>query len=334
MSATLAELASRFDCELVGDGGITVDSVGTLAGAVPTAISFLANPLYRAQLKQTRAAAVIVEPRFRDDCPTAALLSANPYAAYARIAAYLKPPRVSPPGVHPTAVVAGAQISDTASVGPHAIVEPGARIGDGAVVGGGAFVGAEAEIGAATRLHPRAVVMNGCRLGARCVIYPGAVIGSDGFGYAREPSGWVPVPQLGSVVLGDDVHVGANTTVDRGTIDDTVVASGVKLDNLVQIAHNVRIGEHTAMAALVGVAGSAQIGARCLIGGAVVIVGHVSVCDDVMVTFHSSVLRSITEPGTYSSGLDVDKAARWRRNAARFRRLDEQLRRRGPTAPD
>ena len=329
MSATLAELAARFGCELEGDGSVSVSSVGTLSGADSRAVSFLANPLYSSQLRQTHAAAVILEPRYRSDCPVAALICANPYATYARIAAYLRPASAVEPGIHATAVVAAdAVIAETAYVGPNAIIGAGARIADGVSIGAGAVVGANVSVGAATRLHARVVVMDECQLGERCVVYPGAVIGSDGFGYAREQDGWLAVPQLGRVVIGDDVHIGANTTIDRGAIDDTIIESGVKLDNLIQIAHNVHIGAHTAMAALCGVAGSAHIGERCMLGGAVVVVGHISICDDVLVTFHSTVLRSITEPGTYSSGLDVDKAARWRRNAARFRKLDEQLKRR------
>jgi UDP-3-O-[3-hydroxymyristoyl] glucosamine N-acyltransferase len=328
MSATLAELAIRFDCELKGDGDIVVDTVGTLASAGGTAIAFLANPLYRSQLQHTRAAAVIIGPRWADDCPVAALVCDNPYAAYARIARLLCPRQPRPAGVHASAVVAdGVLLADNVYVGPHATIGPGTQIGADVSIDAGAVVGANVEIGTATRLEPRVVVMDDTIIGARCVLRAGAVVGSDGFGFARENFEWHAVPQLGRVVIGDDVDIGANTTIDRGTIEDTVIGAGVKLDNLIQVGHNVHIGEHTAMAALVGIAGSARIGARCMIGGAVVVVGHISICDDVMVTFHSSVLRSISEPGTYSSGIDADVASRWRRNAARLRRLDESQRR-------
>lgn len=323
MRATLAELAGRFDCELRGDGDTVVAGVGTLTGAGADAITFLANPLYRKQLEATRAAAVILEPRLVDHCPVAALLSDNPYAAYARIAGYLctKPTRSA--GVHASAVIAAdVAVGQNVYVGPHVTIGSGAELGADVTIDAGTVIGPDVRIGPGTHIEPRAVLMRDTQVGARCVIHAGAVIGSDGFGFAREDARWLAVPQLGRVTIGDDVDIGANTTIDRGTIEDTVIEAGVKLDNLIQIGHNVRIGAHTAMAALVGVAGSARIGARCMIGGAVVIVGHVSVCDDVMVTFHSSVLRSITEPGTYSSGIDADLASRWRRNAARLRKLD------------
>jgi len=327
MAVTLAKLAAQFDCELRGSGELTVDSVGTLAEADERCIAFLANPLYRQQLKSTRATGVVLEAKFADECPVAALVSQNPYATYARIAAFLRPRAPAKPGVHPTAVIADdATIASSASIGAHVHIDAGADIGANVVVSPGACIGAGAQIGPDTRVGPRVVVMDRSLIGSRCVLHAGAVIGSDGFGYARENDKWLAVPQLGRVVLGDDVDIGANTTIDRGTIADTVIESGVKLDNLIQIGHNVHIGEHTAMAALVGIAGSTRIGARCMIGGAVVIVGHISICDDVMVTFHSSVLRSIDVPGTYSSGIDADAAGQWRRNAARLRKLDSELR--------
>jgi len=326
MPATLAELAGRFNCELRGDGGTVVDSVGTLTGAGADSITFLANPLYRKQLEATQAAAVILEPRLVDHCPVAALVSDNPYAAYARIAGFLCPRPARAAGVHPSAVIAAdVAVGENVYVGPHVTIESGAQLAADVTIDAGAVIGPDVRIGAGTHIEARAALMRDTQIGARCVVHAGAVIGSDGFGFAREDTRWLAVPQLGRVTIGDDVDIGANTTIDRGTIEDTVIEAGVKLDNLIQIGHNVRIGAHTAMAALVGIAGSARIGARCMIGGAVVIVGHVSICDDVMVTFHSSVLRSITQPGTYSSGIDADVAARWRRNAARLRRLDRYL---------
>jgi len=310
MSVTLAELAERFGCELHGDGATRVDNVGTLANAGGRAVSFLANPRYLADLGRTKAAAVVLEARHRDDCPVSALVAPNPYATYARIARFLHPLPAFEPGVHPTAVVAAdADVAATAHVGAHAVIGAGARIADAVSVGAGAVVGSRVAIGAASILHPRVTVMGDSVIGERCVLHPGVVVGSDGFGFAREDQAWIGVPQLGRAVIGDDVDIGANTTIDRGTIDDTVIGPGVKLDNLIQIGHNVRVGAHTAMAALCG--------------GAVVVVGHLTICDDVLVTFHSTVLKSITEPGTYSGALAADKASRWRRNAARFGRLAE-----------
>jgi UDP-3-O-[3-hydroxymyristoyl] glucosamine N-acyltransferase len=327
MPATLAELARRFDCELRGDGDVVVETVGTLTGAGGDAVTFLANPLYRKQLHHARAAAVILGPALVDECPVPVLVSENPYATYARVARFLVPAPARTPGVHETAVIADdAVLSKDVHVGPHVTIGAGASLGAGVAVEAGAVIGPNVSLGERTRIEARAVLMDDCRVGARCVVHAGAVIGSDGFGFAHEDSHWIAVPQLGRVVIGDDVDIGANTTIDRGTIEDTVIESGVKLDNLIQVAHNVHIGAHTAMAAMSGVAGSARIGARCMIGGAVVIVGHISICDDVMVTFHSSVLRSISEPGTYSSGIDAEPASRWRRNSARLRRLDESFR--------
>jgi UDP-3-O-[3-hydroxymyristoyl] glucosamine N-acyltransferase len=328
MPATLADLAARFGCELHGDGNSIVDGVGTLANAGDRALTFLANPQYRTQLKKTRAAAVVIEARYQAECPVAALVAVNPYATYASIARFLHPGRAPKPGIHPTAVVSpDATVAETAQVGAHVFIGPRTQIADAVIIDPGAIIASDVMIGSSTHIGARVAIMDETRIGERCVLYPGAVIGSAGFGYAREEGGWLAVPQLGKVVIGDDVDVGSNTTIDRGAIEDTVIESGVKIDNLVQIAHNAHIGEHTAIAAMAGVAGSTKVGRRCMIGGAVVIVGHISICDDVLVTFHSSVMRSITEPGTYSSGLDADKAARWRRNAARLRRLDDHLRR-------
>ncbi len=328
MSVTLAELAARFGCELHGDGGTLVETVGTLDNADGRAISFLANSQYRAALGKTRAAAVILEPGLEADCPVAALLTATPYATYARIARALHPAPASEPGIHPTAVVADdAQVATSAHIAAHAVIGSRTNIGEGTSIGPGTVVGDDVSIGAGTRIHARVVLMSETEIGERCVLHPGAVIGGDGFGFAREEDGWLAVPQLGRVVIGDDVSIGANSAIDRGSIDDTVIESGVIIDNLVQIGHNVRVGEHTALAGLCGVAGSARIGRRCLIGGAVIINGHISICDDVFITFHSTVLRSIDEPGKYSSSFDTDKAERWRRNATRFRQLDARLRR-------
>ena len=324
MSAKLVDLAARFDCELRGDAELVVNTVGTLATAGSDAVSFLANPHYLSQLGQTAAGAVVVDSEFAGDCPGAALVTSNPYLTYARIADYLHPRAPTEPGVHPTAAIAAdATVPGSAQIGPHAVIEAGALLGESVVLGPGCVVGADARIGDASILMARAVVMDRVEIGKRCSLHPGSVIGSDGFGFARDDNSWVRVPQLGSVRVGNDVSVGANTTIDRGSIEDTIIGDGVILDNQIQIGHNVRIGEHTAMAALCGISGSTVIGKRCMIAGAAVMVGHVTICDDVMVTFHSTVTRSIDKPGTYSSTVPADEAARWRRNAVRLRNLDE-----------
>ena len=323
MAATLGELAARFGCELHGDPHVVVNRVGTLASAPPDAVTFLANSLYRAQLSGARAAAVILAPRDRDACPVASLVHPEPYLTYARIAATLHPPPSVVPGVHTSAVVAAsARVATSAQIDAHAVVGSDCTIGEDAVIGAGALLGANVVVGNGTRIGARVTLLDGVRIGARCIVHPGAVIGADGFGFAPDRGTWQKIPQLGAVVIGDDVEIGANTTIDRGTIDDTVIEDGVKLDNLVQIAHNARIGAHTIMAAMSGVAGSTKVGKRCMIGGGVVMINQLTICDDVMFTFRSIVTRSVDEPGTYSGHLPAEEAAVWRKNAARFRKLD------------
>lgn len=328
MTTTLGALAVRFGCELRGDPGIEVDAVATLQNAAPRTIAFLANPKYRKHLAGTRAAAVILDPRLAAESPVPALLSANPYALYARIAAVLHPQPAFEPGVHGAASVdPSARIDPSASIAPGAVIERGVHIGARARVGPGCVVMKDTQVGDDTRLMANVTLCPSVNVGARCLLHPGVVIGADGFGLAPERSGWVKVPQLGAVRIGDDVEIGANTTVDRGAIDDTVIEDGVKLDNQIQIGHNVRIGAHTAIAGCTGISGSTTIGQRCLIGGMVGVAGHLSICDDVVVTGRTFVNRSIGEKGTYSGGLPMDEARRWRRNSARFRQLDELARR-------
>jgi len=321
MSIAVAELAVRFGCELKGDPGVRVQRVATLALAGPDALSFLANPQYRRLLGATRAGAVVLDAASAGQCPCAALIAANPYATYARIAALLHPAAAVHAGIHERAMVdPSAQVADSASVDAQTVIGPACRIGERVQIGAGCVLGAGVEIGADSVLHPRVTLERGVRLGLRVRVQSGAVIGSDGFGYAREGAAWVPVPQLGAVRIGDDVEIGANTTIDRGAIEDTVIGAGVKLDNQIQVGHNVEIGAHTAIAACTGISGSTRIGARCMIAGAVGIVGHLDICDDVVITGLSMVAHSITTPGVYSGGLPAAPAALWRRLAARFKR--------------
>ena len=323
MGVTLGELAAKFGCELHGAAGHVITRVGTLSGAGPDAITFLANPAYRAQLAGTCAAAVILEERSRADCPVASLVHPQPYLIYARVASSLYPPPAPRPGVHATSVVgAGARVAPTAEVGASVVIGEGVTIGAGAVIGAGSVLGAGVSIGAGTRIGPRVVVLDRVRIGARCVLHPGAVVGADGFGFAPDAGKWQKIPQVGGVTIGDDVEIGANTTVDRGAIEDTIIEDGVKLDNLVQIAHNVRIGAHTAIAAMAGVAGSTKIGKRCMIAGGVIVLNSLEICDDVMFTFGSVVTKSVDEPGKYSGQLPAEPSSRWQKNVARFRQLD------------
>jgi UDP-3-O-[3-hydroxymyristoyl] glucosamine N-acyltransferase len=323
MAATLGQLAADFGCQLDGDADIVVTRVGTLANAAPDAVTFLANPLYRAQLARTRAAAVVVAPRDASACPVARLVHPEPYLAYARIATSLHPPVPVVPGVHSSAVIAAsARVASSAQIDAQAVIGSGCTIADHAVIGAGAVLGASVSVGAGTRIGPRVALLDGVRIGERCIVHPGAVIGADGFGFAPDRGAWQKIPQVGSVVIGNDVEIGANTTIDRGAIEDTIVEDGVKLDNLVQIAHNARIGAHTIMAAMSGVAGSTKVGKRCMIGGGAVMINSLTICDDVVFTFRSIVTRSVDEPGTYSGHLPAEEAGLWRKNAARFRKLD------------
>ncbi len=328
MPLTLADLAVRYNCELQGDPDIEITGVATLQGATAGEISFLANPKYQKYLKSTGASAVIVDPKVAEDLDVPCLVHKNPYAIYAEVASELNPPPQYTPGIHPSAVVAeGADISDSASIGPHVVIDSDARIGDRVRIGPGSVVGPGTVIMDGTTLVARVVLCADVKLGHRCILHPGVVVGSDGFGIAQTPDGWIKVPQVGGVTVGDDVEIGANTTIDRGAIEDTVLENGVKLDNQIQIGHNVRVGEHTVMAACAGVSGSTTIGKRCFIAGMVGFVGHLDITDDVMITGRTMVSSSITKPGMYSGALSADDSRRWRRNSARFRKLDELAKR-------
>ncbi|HWZ62015.1 MAG TPA: UDP-3-O-(3-hydroxymyristoyl)glucosamine N-acyltransferase [Steroidobacteraceae bacterium] len=330
MSVSLGELAVRFGCELRGDPEARIEHVGTLANADGTALSFLANPRYRPQLASTRAAAVVLSAEAAADCPTHALLSANPYATYARIAALLHPGPGAEPGVHPTALIAAsARLDPSAHVGPGCCVGEDVVIGARAVLGPLCVLQQGVVLEADVRLVARVTLCRGVTIGARSVLQPGVVVGGDGFGYAPEGGRWLKVPQVGAVRIGADVEIGCNTTIDRGAIDDTVIEEGVKLDNLIQIGHNVRVGAHTAIAGCTGVSGSTVIGKRCMIGGHVGFAGHISVADDVVVTGYSAISHSIGSAGVYSSTLPFEEAHAWRRLVARFKRsarLEQRVR--------
>lgn len=324
MQASLGELATRFGCELVGDPRAVVARVATLANADPQSLSFLANPAYRAELLKTRAGAVVLRAEAVDDCPVPALVADDPYESYARIAGVLHPPASFAGGIHASAVVSGsARIADSAHIAAHVLIGDDAVVSDGAYVGPGSVVGPRCRIGAETRIHPNVTIVEDVRIGKRCIVHPGAVIGCDGFGNARSDTGWIKIPQIGGVEIGDDVEIGANTTIDRGAIDNTVIENGVRLDNLIQIAHNVRIGEHTAMASQSGVSGSTVIGKRCMFGGQSGIVGHIQICDDVVIGGATMVSKDIREPGFYTASFPAEKDKDWKRKVARFRRLDD-----------
>jgi UDP-3-O-[3-hydroxymyristoyl] glucosamine N-acyltransferase len=322
-----SELAARFGLELRGEDR-TVSGVGTLADAAPAQLSFLANPRYRAQLAQTRAGVVVVRESDADARDGTALVARDPYVAFARISALFERKPARPAGIHPTAAVdPEAHVDPAASVGPHVSIGARSRIHAGAVVGPGCVIGEDCEVGEDCELQARVTLLTRVRLGRRVRILPGAVLGGAGFGLAMEAGRWINVPQLGGVVVGDDCEIGANTTIDRGALEDTVLEEDVRLDNQIQIGHNVRIGAHTAMAGCSAVAGSARIGRHCLIGGAAGILGHLEICDRVVITAMSLVTHSIREPGEYSSGTPLMDNRSWRKSAARFKQLDRIARR-------
>lgn len=328
MGVTLAELARRVHGIVRGQQATMVERVAPLAGAGPQDIAFLADRKYRKLLAETRAGAVILRESEIGDYAGNAIVVANPHLAFAQIAAILHPTPASVAGLHASAqIVLGAQIAPTASVGPLAVIDEGAVLGEHVQVGAGCYVGRSAVLSAGTRLVANVYVGDNCIVGRDCLLHAGAIIGADGFGFAKDGERWHKVPQLGRAVLGDAVEVGANTTVDRGALADTVIGNGVKLDNLVHVAHNVRIGDNTAIAAQVGIAGSTTIGQRCTIGGQAGIVDHLTIVDDVHVTAGTLVTSSIDKPGVYSASLKAQPVEAWRRNAARLHHLDELARR-------
>jgi UDP-3-O-[3-hydroxymyristoyl] glucosamine N-acyltransferase len=323
MAVSLGELATRFGCELRGNPDTLVERVGTLANADSQSVAFLSESRNRRELSATRAGVVVLERAAVDACPTAALISENPRATFARITEFLHPTPKPPPGIHPSAVVSPtARVDATAYVGVLATVGDRAVIGPRAYVGPRCVVEEDVSVDEDVRLIASVTLCYGVTIGARTVIQPGVVIGGDGFGFAPERGKWVKVPQVGSVRVGPDVEIGANTTIDRGAIEDTVVEEGVKLDNQIQLGHNVRIGAHTVIAGCTGISGSTVVGKHCIIGGACGIAGHITIGDGVVVTGFGMVSRSLPGPGVYSSGLPITESKVWRRQVARVRNLD------------
>jgi UDP-3-O-[3-hydroxymyristoyl] glucosamine N-acyltransferase len=323
---SLGDIAAQLGGDLIGNPSTVVTRIGPLEGATPSTISFLSNPKYQSQLAASQAACVLVAPSMRDAAVArgSAIVLADPYLGFARLtqlwAKRTRPASVA--GVHPSAVVdPTATISEGVSVGPLAVIEAGATVGEGAVIGSHCFIGSNACVGAGTRLSAGVTVGFDCHIGARGIVHSGVVIGADGFGFAPVEGRWEKIEQLGNVRIGDDVEIGANTCIDRGALDDTVIEDGVKLDNLIQIGHNVRIGAHTAMAGCVGVAGSATIGKHCQVGGGAVILGHLTLADRVIISAASVVMRSILKPGQYSGVFPIDDNAAWEKNAATLRQL-------------
>lgn len=324
----LADLAARVEAELLGDGEVRITHADTIQDASEGAICFLANSKYRHYLPDTGASAVILRREDAAHAATAGLISDNPYLTYARVASLLYPVADVAGGVHASAVIAAsAKIDPTAWVGPCAVIGENVEIHSGVWIGPGCVIDDACVIGEKSRLVANVTLCSDTVIGKRVLVHPGAVIGSDGFGNANDRGAWVKVPQIGIVQVGDDVEIGANTTIDRGSLRDTVIGDGVRLDNQIQIAHNVRIGEHTAIAGCAGVAGSTTIGKYCTLGGGVGLSGHLEIGDNVHFSGQSLVTRSFKEPGYYSGNLPAVPNGDWRKTIARIRRLESVMQR-------
>jgi len=328
LSHTAAELAKQFSLPLHGDPNTTITGVAALSVAGPEHLSFLGNSRLRAQLAACQAGIVVLRQEDAQAAPGTALIAKDPYAAFGKIAALFDHFPKRPPGIHPSAVVdPSARVADSAHIGALVSIGADSVIGEGCIIGPGSVIGEECILGTGCELVARVTLVKRVHLGQRVRIHPGAVLGACGFGLAMEAGHWLNVPQLGGVRIGDDCEIGANTCIDRGALGDTVLAEDVRLDNLVQIAHNCHIGAHSAIAGCTGIAGSAKIGRYCLLGGAVGVVGHLEICDHVTITGKSVVRNSIHKPGEYSSGTPLTDNRSWRKNAARFKQLDTLARR-------
>jgi UDP-3-O-[3-hydroxymyristoyl] glucosamine N-acyltransferase len=320
----LADIAARFGGQVVGDADTLVRQIGTLEKATAGQIAFLANAKYRHQLEASRAAAVILSKADADATQIPRIVCDNPYSYFAKLSSFLNPLPECIPGIHPSAVIGkGTKISPQAHIGPLVTAADGVVIGAGTTVMEGCCIGADTILGENTLLYPRVTVYHGCIIGNHVIAHSGVVIGADGFGMAWEEGRWLKIPQIGRVLIGDHVEIGANTTIDRGALDDTVIEEDVKLDNQIQVAHNVRIGAHTAIAGCVGIAGSATIGKYCRIGGSAGILGHLNIADGVEISSFTLVSKSIREKGVYSGIYPFSDKETWLKSASHLRHLDD-----------
>ena len=325
---TLGELAKRLGVHVTGDADCEIFRVATLVNAGEGDIAFLHDSKYRHLIGKTSASAIIVDEIFSADLHTNGIVVKNSHIAFAQVVDWLNPVEPKEGGVHPNAIIdPESKIHPDVYVGPQCVVEAGAEIAAGCELGPGCIIGENVSIGEGSKLVANVTLCHDVKIGSRVILHPGVVIGADGFGLTNDDGRWIKVPQVGSVIIGDDVEIGANSTVDRGAIEDTIIGQGVKLDNLIQIGHNVQIGENTAIAACTAIAGSAQIGKQCAIGGCVGIVGHLEITDNVTITGMSHVSQSITKPGVYSSGTPLEENNKWHRNFVRLKQLDDMARR-------
>lgn len=328
MAYTLLELAQKVGGDVVGNGACVINHVAAIQQAGEGAISYVSSVKYQKYLTQTGATAVIVTPELLTGLTIPALVVKNPRATHARVTALLHPPYLPPPGIHPRAVIADtASVALSASIAANVVIEDYATVGEGACIEAGCVIGRHAMIGAGVHLYPNVIIYYGCSIGDYTIIHSSSVIGADGFGFEKDQGEWLKIPQIGAVRVGKNVEIGACSTVDRGALYDTVIDDGVKLDNHVQIAHNVHVGAHTVMSNGVGVAGSTKIGKNCIIGGMAGIRDNIEITDNVMITGMTLVSKSLDKPGSYSSNTPIDDTKTWRKNSARFRQLDEMARR-------
>ena len=321
-SFTLAEIAAQLGGDVLGDAQTRIVRVAALASAGEGDIAFLSNPKFRDQLASCKASAVILRADAAADFSGARIVTANPYAYYARLATLLNPYESGFSGVHPSAALE-SPVPASAAIGPHVSIGKGVRLGEGVVINAGCVIGDGAAIGDGSVLYPRVTVYHDCRIGQRCIIHAGAVIGSDGFGFAPDGQEWVKIPQIGRVLIGNDVEIGANTTIDRGALDDTIIEDGCKLDNLVHVGHNCVIGRNSVIAGCVGIAGSTVFGEHCIVGGAGMISGHLNIVAGTTISGGSTLMKSIAKPGVYTSVFPIDTHEEWLRNASHLRRLSK-----------
>lgn len=322
-SIRLADLAQQLDAKVHGDGSLVITGIASMHSAEPSQITFLSNSRYQEQLATCNAGAVVLTEADLPFCKSAALVVNNPYLTYARMAQIMDTTPQPAQDIAPSAVISShAILGENISVGANAVIESGVVLGDNVVIGAGCFVGKNTHIGAGSRLWANVSVYHEVVIGKNCLIQSGTVIGADGFGYANDRGNWIKIPQLGSVHIGDRVEIGACTTIDRGALDNTIIGNGVIIDNQCQIAHNVVIGDNTAVAGGVIMAGSLKVGRYCMIGGASVINGHMEICDKVTITGMGMVMRPITEPGLYSSGIPLQPNKVWRKTAALVMNID------------
>lgn len=325
---TLGELATLLDAELIGDNQCLITGLGTLKNSGPGDLSFLSNPAYIDQLSSCSASAIILDEKFTKDYSGNALVSKSPYVCFAHATKLFDDQSVSDASIHPSAIIhADAHIGDSVDIGPNVVVEAGVSIADGARIGAACFIGANSQIGEDCRLHSGVTLYRKVCLGKRVVIHSATVIGADGFGFAFDGEKSIKIHQLGGVNIGDDVEIGAATTIDRGALEDTVIEHGVKIDNQVQIGHNCHIGEHTVICGVSALAGSVTVGKYCILGGGSGAVGHITIADKVQVSARTLVSKSIPEAGMYSSGTGHMKTSLWKRNIVRFEQLDSLAKR-------